>query len=111
MDRLIEEERPVLVKNASDQGDNSSKKVTSMARLHLIDTIISQEELDRLENFNPLDAFDFLMKNDVLFSKSGGKSSNVSTDDPSETSKENLLAEFRNKVLKINLLEAIEHAR
>jgi hypothetical protein len=79
-----------------------------MASLHLTDTIISQEELDRLEKVNPLDAFDFLMKNDVLFSKSGGKSSNVSTDDPSETSKENLLTEFRNKVLRANLSEAIE---
>jgi hypothetical protein len=49
-----------------------------------------------------------MMKNNALFSKSNGKSLNVSTDAPSETSKENLLAEFRDKVLKVNLLEAIE---
>jgi hypothetical protein len=79
-----------------------------MANLDLVDATISQEELDRLEQENPLDAFAFLMKNDVLLSKSSGKSSNVSTDAPSKTSKENLLAEFRDKVLKVNLLEAIE---
>lgn len=72
-----------------------------MANLDLADVIISQEELDRLEQEDPLNAFAFVMKNDVLFSKSSGKSSNVSTDAPSETSKENLLAEFRDKVLKV----------
>jgi len=55
--------------------------------------IISQEDFDQLEKANPLDAFDFLVQ-DVLFSRSTGKSSNVSADDPSETLKENLLAEF-----------------
>jgi chromosome segregation ATPase len=79
-----------------------------MANLDLLDATISQEELDRLEQENPLDAFAFLMKNDALFSKNSGKSSNVSADAPSQTSKENLLAEFRDKILKINLLEVIE---
>jgi hypothetical protein len=51
-----------------------------MANLDLADAIMSQEELDRLEKENPLDAFAFLMKNDALFSKSSGKSSNVSAD-------------------------------
>jgi len=69
--------------------------------------IISQEDFDQLEKVNPLDAFDFLAQ-DVLFSRSTGNSSNVSTNDPSETSKENLLAEFRSKVLKANLFEAIK---
>ena len=69
--------------------------------------IISQEDFDQLEKANPLDAFDFLAQ-DVLFSRSTGKSSNVSADDPLETSKENLLAEFRSKVLGANLFEAIE---
>jgi len=69
--------------------------------------IISQEDFDQLEKVNPLDAFDFLAQ-DVLFSRSTGKSSNVSADDPSKTSKENLLAEFRSKVLGANLFEAIE---
>ena len=36
------------------------------------------------------------------------KSSDISTDDPSETSKENLLAEFRSKVLGTNLFGALE---
>jgi len=69
--------------------------------------IISQEDFDQLKKANPLDAFEFLAQ-DVLFSRSTGKSSNVSTDDPSKTSKENLLAEFRSKVLGANLFEAIE---
>jgi len=69
--------------------------------------IISQEDFDQLEKANPLDAFDFLVQ-DVLFSRSTGKSSNVSADDPSETLKENLLAEFWSKVLEANLFEAIE---
>jgi len=44
--------------------------------------IISQEDFDQLEKANPLDAFDFLAQ-DVLFSRSTRKSSNVSADDPS----------------------------
>jgi len=69
--------------------------------------IISQEDFDQLEKVNPLDAFDLLAQ-DFLFSKSTGKSSNVSADDLLETSKENLLPEFRSKVLGANLFEAIE---
>jgi len=69
--------------------------------------VLSQEDLDQLEKSNPLDAFEFLAQ-DVLFSRSTGKSSNVSADDASETSKENLLAELRSKVLKANMFEAIE---
>jgi len=69
--------------------------------------IISQEDFDQLEKANPLDSFYFLAQ-DVLFSKSTEKSSNVSADDASETSKENLLAEFRSKVLEANLFEALE---
>jgi len=45
---------------------------------------------------------------DVLLSRSTGKSSHVSADDVSETSKENLLAELRSKVLEANLFDAIE---
>jgi len=70
--------------------------------------IISQEDLDQLEKSNPLDAFDVLAQ-DVLLSQSTGKSSHVSTDDMSDISKENLLAELRSKVLEINLFEPIEH--
>jgi len=70
--------------------------------------IISQEDLDQLVKANPLDAFDVLAQ-DVLLSRSTGKSSHVSTDDMSDILKENLLAEFRNNVLEVNLFEAIEH--
>jgi len=70
-------------------------------------TIISQEDFDQLEKANPLDAFDFLAQ-DVLFSRSTGKSSNVSADHPLETLKENHLVEFRSKFLGANLFEAIE---
>jgi len=70
--------------------------------------IISQEDLDQLEKANPLDAFDFLAQ-DVLLSRSTGKSSHVSTDDMSEISKENLLVELRSKVLEANLFDSIEH--
>jgi len=69
--------------------------------------VISQEDLDQLEKANPFDAFDFLAQ-DVLLSRSTEKSSHVSADDVSETSKENLLAELRSKVLEANLFEAIE---
>jgi hypothetical protein len=79
-----------------------------MTTIQPANVAMSQEELDRLEKNNPLEAFDFLVKSDVLFSMSTGKSSDTSTDDPSETSKENLLAEFRSKVLGTNLFEAIE---
>ena len=92
--------------SAFDLG-NSSKDATLVVNVQS-NVAISQEELDQLEKDNPLEAFDFLMKSDVLFSKSTGKSLDVSANDPSETSKDNLLAEFRNKVLGVNLFEAIE---
>jgi len=79
-----------------DQPTTSSEKLSTevMPTTNVQSTkIISQEDFNQLEKVNPLDAFDFLAQN-VLFSRSTGKSSNVSTDDPSETSKENLLAEF-----------------
>jgi len=69
--------------------------------------IISQEDLDQLEKANPLDAFDFFAQ-DVLLSRSTGKSSHVSTDDVLDTSKENLLAELWSKVLEANLFDAIK---
>jgi len=70
--------------------------------------IVSQQDLDQLEKANPLDAFDFLAQ-DVLLPRSTGKSSHVSTDDVSDISKENLLAELQSKVLEANLFVAIEH--
>ena len=69
--------------------------------------IISQEDLDQLEKANPLDALDFLAQ-DVLLSRSTGKSSHVSTDDVSEISKESLLVELWSKVLEANLFDDIE---
>jgi len=68
---------------------------------------ISQEELDQLEKANPLDAFDVLAQ-DVLLSRSTGKLPHVSTEDVSDISKENLLAELRSKVLEVNLFKAIK---
>jgi len=94
--------------NKSNPVDNSSKDATPMINIQTMNVAMSQEELDQLEKNNPLEAFDFLVKSDVLFSKSTGKSSDISTDDPSETSKENLLAEFQSKMLGIDLFEAIE---
>lgn len=79
-----------------------------MVNIQPTNVAMSQEELDQLEKNNPLEAFDFLVKSNVLFSKSTRKSSDISTDDPSETSKENLLTEFRSKVLGLNLFEVIE---
>ena len=69
--------------------------------------VIGQEDLDQLEKANPFDAFDFLAQ-DFLLSRSTEKSSHVSADDVSETSKENLLAELWSKVLEANLFEAIK---
>ncbi|RHN51714.1 hypothetical protein MtrunA17_Chr6g0471911 [Medicago truncatula] len=69
--------------------------------------VISQVDLDQLEEANPLDAFD-LLANDILLSRSTGRSSNVSVEDLSQTSKDSLLAEFRSKVLRADLFDAIE---
>ena len=71
-------------------------------------TAISPEELEQLEKDNPRDAFDLLVKRDTLLSKSIGKSSDTSTGCLSETSTENLLAEFRSKVLEVDMFQAIE---
>jgi len=86
---------------------DSSKDTTSAVDVHS-NVAISQEELDQLEKDSPLEAFDFLMKSDALFSKSIGKSPDVSANDPLESSRDSLLAEFRRKVLDVNLFEAIE---
>ena len=91
-----------------DLGDTSSKDDVPMANVQPTNMAITQEELDQLEKDNPLEAFDFPIKSDVLFSRSTGKSPDVSASGPSETSKDNLLAEFRNKVSGVNLFEAIE---
>ena len=69
---------------------------------------MSQEEFDQLEKANPFAAFGLMLKNGALFSRSIGGSLNTSTDDPLETSRENLLAEFRSKVLEADLFQAIE---
>jgi len=79
----------------------------SLAKLVQFVKTISQEELDQLEKANPLDAFDVLAQ-DVLLSRSTGKSPHVSTEDVSDISKENLLAKLRSNVLEVNLFEAIE---
>lgn len=86
-----------------------TKEAAPMASL-FTDVAIDPTELDRLRKVNPLAAFDLLMKNNALFSDSCGKSSNVSADTPSENLQENLLAEFRTKVLKADLVEVVEQS-
>lgn len=71
------------------------------------DSLMDPVVLSQLEEANPLDAFD-LLANDILLSRSTGRSSNVSAGDPSHTSNDNLFAEFRSQVLRADLFEAIE---
>ena len=104
---LASREDNVGLVQSTTHGEKSSTEITPTTNVQPTNSIISQEDLDQLEKVNPLDAFDFLSQ-DVIFSKSTGKSSNVSVDDPSKTSRENLLDEFRSKVLGANLFEAIE---
>jgi len=68
---------------------------------------MSQEELEQFEKDNPFYAFELLLWSDILLSKSIGKSSDTSTGGLSQTSKKSLLAEFCNKVLDVDLFQAI----
>ena len=86
----------------------SSKDVPPAANIVASNTAMSQEELEQFEKDNPFDAFEFLVRSDTLLSKNIGKSSDTSTGGLSQTSKESLLAEFRDKVLDIDLFQAIE---
>jgi hypothetical protein len=97
----------VMASRTTNVGSNQPTDHPEMASLEPIigNKVISQEDFDLFEKTNPLDAFDFLAE-DVLLSRR--KSSNVSGEDPSETSKVNLLAEFSSKVLETNLFEAVE---
>jgi len=88
-------------------GEKSLAEISPAKIVQSVKTI-SQENLDQLEKANPLDAFDVLAQ-DVLLSRSTGKSPHVSTEDMSDISKENLLAELPSKILEVNLFEAIEH--
>jgi hypothetical protein len=67
LSKLAEEGRPFLEKNTLDQTDPLSEKITSMNNLDLEDVTINQEELDRLEQEDPLNAFALLMKSNALF--------------------------------------------
>jgi len=73
-------------------GEKSLAEASPAKSVQSVKTL-SQEELDQLEKANPLDAFDVLAQ-DFLLSRSTGKLSNVSTEDVSDISKENLLAEL-----------------
>jgi len=85
----------VDVGNAFDMGNSSNVDMPVVdVQSHVA---ISQEELDHLERDNPLEAFDFLMKCDALFSKSNEKSPNVSVNDPSESSRDSLWQNFEAK--------------
>ena len=92
--QLVVRKYNISLGNTSNLDDNSSKDATPMVKIQIDNVALSQEELAQLEKDNPLEAFDFLVKSDVLFYKSTEKSSEISTDDPSETLKDNLLAEF-----------------
>ena len=105
---IVASEHNVVSGNMSKLGMTSSKDATPTANTQTPNTTISLEELEQLERDNPPDAFDLLVKSDTLLSKSIGKSLDTSTGSLSETSKENLLAEFRSKVLEVDLLQALE---
>jgi len=69
---------------------------------------VSPEELDMLEETDPIEAFNLMIRSCALLSKTTEGSSNTSISNPSETSKENLLMEIRTKVLEVDLFQAIE---
>ena len=70
--------------------------------------MIDLEEIDRLAKDDPFNAFALIAKSNTLFSTSTGQTSDSSKGNPSETSKNNLLAEFQKKIIEANLLELIE---
>lgn len=109
LEMMVEDVGMTLEKSTSTQEGQVTKEAAPMASL-FTDVAIDPTELDRLRKVNPLAAFDLLMKNNALFSDSCGKSSNVSADTPSENLQENLLAEFRTKVLKADLVEVVEQS-
>jgi len=92
---------------ASKSDENSSKDAIPTTKIQTTSMVMSQEEFDQLEKANPLAAFGLMLKNGALFKSIWG-SSNTSTDDPLKTSRETLLAEFRSKVLEVELFQAIE---
>jgi len=69
---------------------------------------VSPEELDMLEETDPIEAFNLMIRSCALLSKTTEGSSNTSISNPSETSKENLLMEIRTKVLEVDLFQAIK---
>ncbi|RHN60111.1 hypothetical protein MtrunA17_Chr4g0021821 [Medicago truncatula] len=100
---MTSREAPIAENLMSVHDPNSMGDVEPVQTDSRIDPVV----LGQLEEANPLDAFDVLA-NDILLSMSTGRSSNVSAEDPSHTSNDNLLVEFRSKVLRIDLFEAIE---
>jgi len=86
----------------------SSKDVPPTSSILASSAAMSQEELEQFEKDNPFDAFELLLRSDTLLSKIILKSSDTSTGGLSHSFKESLLAEFRNKVLDIDLFQAIE---
>jgi len=64
---------------------------------------VSPEELDMLEETDPIEAFNLMIRRCAFLSKTTEGSSNTSISNPSETSKENLLMEIRTKVLEVDL--------
>ena len=94
--------------NQSNPALPSSKDVPPTSNILASSAAMSQEELEQFEKDNPFDAFELLLQSDTLLSKRIGKSSDTSIGGLSQTSKESLLAEFQNKVVDIDLFQAIE---
>ena len=105
---MVASEHNVDSSNKSDPALPSSKDATPASNTQAPNAIMSLEELEQLERDNPFDAFDLLVQSDTLISKSIRKFSDTSTGGLSHSSKENLLSEFRSKVLDIDLFQAIE---
>ena len=105
---MVPTKHHVELGNQSNPALPSIKDVPPSANILASSAVMSLEELEQFERDNPFDAFELLVRNETLLSKSIGKSSDTSTGGLSQTSKESLVAEFWNKVLDINLFQAIK---
>jgi len=91
---MVPTKHHVELGNQSNPALPSIKDVPPSANILASSAIMSLEELEQFERDNPFDAFELLVRNETLLSKSIGKSSDTSTGGLSQTSKESLVAEF-----------------
>ena len=101
-------EQNVSLGRVSWRHDDLSKTITPTTIAQTTNMTISPEELDMLEETDPIEAFNLMIGSGALLSKTTEGSSNTSISNPSKTSKENLLMELRTKVLEVDLFQAIE---